>query len=93
MRARKITAILLLFVSLLIIGIHPAFPQSYLPTSTTNQVLEHTYFTLSYAEAHEQAEWVAYRLTGDLLEGECFQDTQLQERSAGDSRIGGACRL
>jgi len=34
----------------------------YLPTSTTNQIVEHAYYTLSYAEKHEQAEWVAYEL-------------------------------
>ncbi|HIA11421.1 MAG TPA: DNA/RNA non-specific endonuclease [Flavobacteriales bacterium] len=35
----------------------------YLPTSTTGQIIEHQYFTLSYSEKHEQAEWVAYELT------------------------------
>jgi endonuclease G, mitochondrial len=39
----------------------------YLPTSTTNAIVRHKYFTLSYAEAHEQAEWVAYRLTREEL--------------------------
>lgn len=35
---------------------------NYLPTSTTNQVIKHNFFTLSYHEAFEQAEWVAYEL-------------------------------
>ena len=35
---------------------------NYLPTSTTNQIVEHAYYTLSYVEKHEQAEWVAYEL-------------------------------
>jgi endonuclease G len=34
----------------------------YLPTSTTKEVIEHEFYTLSYSEKHEQAEWVAYEL-------------------------------
>lgn len=34
----------------------------YLPTSTTGVVIKHQFYTLSYSEAHEQAEWVAYPL-------------------------------
>ncbi len=36
---------------------------SYLPTSTTGVIVEHTYFTLSYSEQHEQPEWVAYSIS------------------------------
>ncbi|WP_100845008.1 DNA/RNA non-specific endonuclease [Flavobacterium sp. 5] len=36
----------------------------YLPTSTTNQIIKHLYYTLSYNEDKEQAEWVAYELNG-----------------------------
>jgi endonuclease G len=32
------------------------------PSSTTNQIVNHDYYTLSYHEEHEQAEWVAYVL-------------------------------
>lgn len=39
-----------------------------LPASTTGEVVRHTYYTLSYAEDHEQAEWVAYELTRDRLD-------------------------
>ncbi len=35
---------------------------NYLPTSTTGQVILHNYYTLSYNEEAEQAEWVAYEL-------------------------------
>ena len=35
----------------------------YLPTSKTHQIVKHAYYTLSYDEAHEQPEWVAYELT------------------------------
>ncbi|NLP58888.1 DNA/RNA non-specific endonuclease [Lutibacter sp. B1] len=35
---------------------------NYLPTSTTGQIVQHNYYTLSYNEKYEQAEWVAYNL-------------------------------
>ena len=34
----------------------------FLPTSTTNQIVHHQNYSLSYSEEHEQAEWVAYEL-------------------------------
>ncbi|MEO8252737.1 MAG: DNA/RNA non-specific endonuclease [Flavobacterium sp.] len=34
----------------------------YLPTSSTSQIVKHAYYTLSYNEKAEQAEWVAYQL-------------------------------
>ena len=41
----------------------------YLPTTTTGQVIERTPYTLSYDEQHEQAEWVAYKLTPSEVNG------------------------
>lgn len=38
-----------------------SFNISLLPSST-GEVVAHQYYTLSYSEAHEQAEWVAYEL-------------------------------
>ncbi len=35
---------------------------SFLPESTTGELITHNYFILSYSEPHEQAEWVAYPL-------------------------------
>jgi len=40
---------------------------NYLPTSTTKSIVEHQYYTLSYSEKYEQAEWVAYRLTDEQI--------------------------
>lgn len=40
---------------------------NFLPSSTTNEVVEHNYYTLSYSEPHEQAEWVAYILRKEHL--------------------------
>ena len=34
----------------------------FLPTSTTNEIIKHEFYTLSYNENFEQAEWVAYEL-------------------------------
>lgn len=34
----------------------------FFPSSTTNQIVHHNYYSLSYSEEHEQAEWVAYAL-------------------------------
>ena len=39
----------------------------YRPSSTTNQIINHDYYTLSYNEKYEQAEWVAYELKQDYL--------------------------
>lgn len=39
----------------------------YLPTSTTNQIVYHDFYALSYSEPHEQAEWVAYELKKNHL--------------------------
>jgi endonuclease G len=39
----------------------------FLPASSTGEVVRHTYYTLSYSEEHEQAEWVAYELTRQRL--------------------------
>lgn len=41
----------------------------FLPTSTTNQLVEHSTYYLSYSEEHEQAEWVAYELKPEHISG------------------------
>ncbi len=49
------------------------FNFSYLPTSTTNQIVKHKYYTLSYNENFEQAEWVAYELKKEYLKNNDFK--------------------
>lgn len=44
--------------------------EDYLPSSTTGAIVQHRYYTLSYNERHEQAEWVAYILSGERLKME-----------------------
>ena len=41
----------------------------FFPTSTTNQIVKHTYYTISYSEKDEQPEWVAYELTTERVSG------------------------
>lgn len=45
----------------------------FLPTSTTNQIVKHQYYTLSYNEVHEQAEWVAYELKKNYIKNNNFK--------------------
>ena len=40
---------------------------NYLPSSTTSSVVKHQYYTLSYSEKYEQAEWVAYQLKDEQI--------------------------
>lgn len=42
----------------------------YLPTSTTDQIINHTYYSLSYSAKHKLAEWVAYKLTPEMINGQ-----------------------
>ncbi|PKP22537.1 MAG: DNA/RNA endonuclease [Bacteroidetes bacterium HGW-Bacteroidetes-21] len=53
-----------------------------LPTSTTQQIVYHTYFTLSYSEPHEQAEWVAYLLTAQRLSGNIERSNKFRADSS-----------
>ncbi len=54
------------------------FAQSYLPASS-GQLVEHTYFTLAYAEEHEQAEWVYYTLSPETLAGDASRGDNFRE--------------
>lgn len=45
----------------------------YLPSSTTGQIVHHDGYSLSYSEAHEQAEWVAYELKKSHLSNANFK--------------------
>ncbi len=45
-----------------------SFSQSFLPESN-GQLISHKYFSLSYSEKHEQAEWVHYKLSFPMING------------------------
>lgn len=42
----------------------------YLPTidKNNNQIIHHSFYSLSYNEKHEQADWVMYELTKDMIQ-------------------------
>jgi endonuclease G len=52
---------------------------NYLPTSTTGQIITHQFYTLSYHEKYEQAEWVAYELTNNHLTTNNFKRPYFQQ--------------
>ncbi|MCW2120808.1 DNA/RNA non-specific endonuclease [Flavobacterium sp. 7A] len=45
----------------------------FLPSSTTNQIVNHEFFVLSYNEKVEQAEWVAYELKKEYIKNNDFK--------------------
>lgn len=51
----------------------------YLPSSTTNQVVKHDYYMLSYNEKFEQAEWVAYELKKAYIKNNDFKRPYFNE--------------
>ena len=58
------------------------FNSSFLPKSTTGDIVNHSAFSLSYSEAHEQAEWIAYELQKDhLSKNEFDRPYFVQDRS------------
>ncbi|MBU2949525.1 DNA/RNA non-specific endonuclease [Tamlana agarivorans] len=54
----------------------------FLPTSTTGQVVHHEGYSLSYSEAHEQPEWVAYELKKSDLSNHNFKRPYFEIDSA-----------
>ncbi len=64
------------------------FDDSFLPISTTDVIVAHNAYTLSYSEKHEQAEWVAYELKKSDLSNNNFErpyfneDKSVKTRSA-----------
>ena len=65
-----------------------AFDDRFLPSSTTGVMVRHSYFSLSYSEKHEQAEWIAYELKKEHLAKAEFerpyfvQDRKIKTESA-----------
>ena len=43
------------------------YSQDLRPLGLYNDIVSHTYYTLSYSEDHEQAEWVYYVLNSNQL--------------------------
>ena len=83
MSIKNIIWLFLSFVLLCPTGI----AQDYRPKSD-GKIVEHTYYTLSYSEEDEQAEWVYYVLTPEMVSGNAKrsddfrEDNQVVSRSA-----------
>jgi endonuclease G len=63
--------------------------ENFWPTSTTGEIVERLHYTLSYSEEHEQAEWVAYKLTKESIQvpnvdrtGDFRPDPKIRKASA-----------
>ncbi len=60
----------------------------YLPSSTSGAIVKHEFYSLSYSEPHEQAEWVAYELKKDHLTNDererpyFIEDPKVKSKSA-----------
>lgn len=60
----------------------------YLPAATSNQIIKHDYYTLSYYEDAEQAEWLAYELkkkyiiNNDFKRPYFIEDPEVKSESA-----------
>ncbi len=51
---------------------------NYLPLSRNYDIIKHKAYTLSYLEKYEQAEWVAYMLTSDMIKGGIERDDKFK---------------
>ncbi|OFY67260.1 MAG: hypothetical protein A3H98_02050 [Bacteroidetes bacterium RIFCSPLOWO2_02_FULL_36_8] len=55
-------------------------PNTEIPTYTSGeQIIRHTAFTLCYDEKHEQAKWVAYKLSAEMLNGSVTRTNNFRE--------------
>ena len=52
---------------------------SFKPSSTTSTVINHNYYSVSYSEKYEQAEWVAYKLTSAMIAGYAERKNNFKE--------------
>ena len=68
MNAKRLIDSWIFLLAIVFLGHINLYSQSYTPTST-GELVKHKYYTLSYIEEHEQAEWVHYLLTKDMIEG------------------------
>lgn len=63
---------IILLLSLIVLCSYDTIQFNYLPSSG-GEVVSHAYYTLSYSEEHEQAEWVAYELTNANFNTEIYR--------------------
>ncbi|MDD5531022.1 MAG: DNA/RNA non-specific endonuclease [bacterium] len=64
----KFRFILSIFLLFLISTVSESTDFNYLPSYTsTDEIVHHTAYTLKYDEKYEQADWIAYKLTREML--------------------------
>jgi len=63
--------------------------QEFVPVSGNGQLVRHAHYSLSYSEAHEQAEWVYYELTSSEARNNSY-DRSDNFREDGEVRTGSA---
>lgn len=63
-------------------GHYYEFDSSFLPKSTTGQIIHNNFYSLSYSEKHEQAEWVAYELKKSDLSNRVYDRPYFEEDKA-----------
>ncbi len=71
-----------LFLSLSAPLFAQSLEQAFLPDSDQGEIVSHQYFTLSYLETHEQAQWVAYSLSAQDLAGYISRSDDYREDPA-----------
>jgi endonuclease G len=52
---------------------------NYLPSSNNYEIIHHTYYTLSFLDKYKQAEWVAYKLTSQMIQGDTKRSNKFKE--------------
>lgn len=65
-------------VLFLILSACRLFGFAFLP-SKNGELIKHSYYALSYIEAHEQAEWVYYELDSNLISGAVSRTNNFRE--------------
>ncbi|MFI3330229.1 MAG: DNA/RNA non-specific endonuclease [Rikenellaceae bacterium] len=58
-----------ILLSSLVLSAFFSFAQQKFPPTSNGELVSHTYYSLSYVERAEQAEWVYYELTPDMVSG------------------------
>jgi endonuclease G len=58
----------LLFLIFILTSIGNSQERFYLPGNSRGEIIHHSEISLSYVEEHEQAEWVAYKLTKAMID-------------------------
>ena len=64
---KSFTLLFIFFVYLVPYAQENNFVQNWHPKGNSNQLIKHQFYTLSYSEEHEQAEWVLYLLRPNNL--------------------------